>query len=220
MILSISPALSDVSTLIRPEDLLFKENSWLKFTSAWPDTHKWVKKEVQGVQQGRVFRVSNTVLVPQPYSYILPGDDYKKLDLSNASSGLKLYPTDEGVLYEIALGMKPGDYIIHIYIPANKYVFALAEPTMTPDVTSASYRYLGARRPEDSPDKCPLMKLCAIKDMAAFQLWLYVKKGVDFDKASIIFFVNKCRLEEIENPTPEQRDRATTIRYYTELTGF
>ena len=48
MISSISPALSSVSTSIRPEDLLLKENSWVKFTSEWPDTHKWVVSGAEG----------------------------------------------------------------------------------------------------------------------------------------------------------------------------
>lgn len=217
MITSISPALSAVATSIRPEDLLLMENSWVKFTKAWPDTYAWVKTADK--MEGKVFKVTQAILVPTPYSYILPGDDYKKLDLSNATAGLKLYPADEGVLYEIALGLKPGEYIIHIYIPTGKYVFALADPTMAPDVDEDDYRYVGARRPEDSPDTCPLLKLYAIKDMAAFQLLDYVE-GVDFDKTSIIFFVNKCQLEEIPFPTPEQKERALTIRYYTELTGF
>lgn len=212
MIHHISPALSAVSTSIRPEDLLLKENSWVKFTDAWPDTHKWAK--------GKVFRVTDTVLVPAPYSYILPGDDYKIVDLSNASGGLKLYPTDEGVLYEDALGMKPGDYIVHIYIPSSKYVFHLGAPTQIPDVTNESYRYLGARTWRDSPHTCPLLKLYSIKDMAAFALYLYVLKGVDFEKVSIIHNINKCKLEEIKSPTPEQRERALTIKYYTELTGW
>jgi len=220
MIISVSPGLAAVATSIRPEDLLMKEKAWVKFTAEWPDTHGWVTRRVNNTKQARVFTVARAVLVPQPYSYILPGADYKKLDLSNATGGLKLYPEDEGVLYEIALGMKPGHYILHIYIPTNKYVFALAEGTMTPDVTNVSYRYLGARRPEDSPDTCPLLKLYAIKDMAAFQLWLYMLDGVGFDKASIIFYVNKLRLEEIISPTPQQVEQATTIRYYTELTGF
>ncbi|MBW2673761.1 MAG: hypothetical protein JRD89_10170, partial [Deltaproteobacteria bacterium] len=203
MIHTISPALSAVATSIRPEDLLLKENSWVKFTDKWPDSHKWAR--------GKVFRVTDTVLVPAPFSYILPGDDYKKIDLSNADSGLKLYPEDELVLYEDALGMKPGDYIVHFYIPTGRYVYHLADPTQIPDVTTEAYRYLGARTWRDSPWTCPLMKLYSIKDMAAFILYLYVLKGVDFEKVTIIHNINKCKLEEIEHPTPEQRERAQTI---------
>ena len=212
MIHHISPALASVSTSVRPEDLLLKENSWVKFTKAWPDTFKWAKD--------KVFRVTDAVLVPAPFSYTLPGDDYKKIDLSNADGGLKLYPTDEGVLYEDALGMKPGEYIVHFYVPTGKYVYHLADDTQIPDVTNVSYRYLGARAWRDSPHTCPLMKLYFIKDMSAFILYLYVLKGVDFDKVSIIHYVNKCKLEEIPSPTSEQRDRALTMKWYTELTGW
>ena len=176
------------------------------------------------MKRSPVFTVTHQLLVPVPYSYVLPESDYRKLDLSNASAGLKLYPADEGVLYEILLGLKPGNYIIHVYVPSNRYIFALGDPSMTREVedsaTPPTQRYIGAIRPSDSPALTPLWKLYAVKDMAAFQLWDYVLKGVDFEKTSIVFFVNKLRLAPLTAPTVEQVERATTIRYYDELIGF
>jgi len=226
MIVETSPAFASVATSVRPEDLLLRQNSWVKFTGAWPDNHDWATDRVldqithKTTRIGKVFTVTQAVLVPVPYSYLLPGSDYKKLDLSNSSSGLKLYPEDELVIYEIAVGMKKGDYILHIYIPTNKYVFALADSTMSPDVTDDDYRFVGARQPSDSPADHPLLKMYAIKDMAAFQLWLYALKSVAYEQATLQFYVNKCRLSEILNPLPEQRQKAMTIEYFTEMTGF
>lgn len=217
MIINSSPAMAGVDINVRPEDLQLKENSWVRFTPSWPDNHAWVKRS-------QVFTVTQQLLVPVPYSYVLPESDYRKLDLSNANGGLKLYPADELVLYEILLGLKPGNFIIHVYVPSNRYIMSLADPTMTPDVsdsaTPPTQRYIGALNPSDSPAVTPLWKLYAVKDMAAFQLWDYVLKGVDFEKTTIVFFVNKLRLAPLTAPTVEQQERATTIRYYEEMIGF
>jgi len=217
MIINSSPALGGLNLNVRPEDLQLKENSWVKFTPNWPDNHKWVKASP-------VWTVTQQLLVPVPYSYVLPESDYRKLDLSNAAAGLKLYPEDERVMYEILLGLKPGNYIVHVYVPTNRYINYLADPSMTPDVadsaTPPTQRYIGAINPPDSPVETPLWKLYAIKDMAAFQLWDYVLKGVDFEKTTLVFYVNKLRLAPLAAPTVEQQARAMTIRYYEEMIGF
>jgi hypothetical protein len=49
---------------------------------------------------------------------------------------------------------------------------------------------------------------------------LYVDAGVDFDKVTVEFNINKCQLEEIEKPTPEQLDKALLLRWYEEYRGF
>lgn len=213
MIVQLSPVLHRVTTYTRPEDLLLTKGAWVRFSDLWPDTHKWAK--------GKTFVVTQEpIIVPYGASYVLPGADYKDIDLSNATAGLKLYPENEGVLYETLLGFKPGDYLCHIYIPKDKYVYALGETSMFPNVADASLKYLGAKTPLDSPHTAPLLKLFSIKDMAAYILRLYVLEGVDFEKCSLAFQINKCQLQEIPNPTPEQLTKALLLRYYTELTGF
>ena len=123
MITQLSALLHRAATSVEPEKLLLtsKPPSWVHFSQAWPDTHKWAR--------GKYFKVIRTQLVNYPASYILPGDDYADVDLSNAAAGIKLYPTSEGVLYEIALGMKPGDYLLHIFIPKDRYIHSLADPS-------------------------------------------------------------------------------------------
>ncbi|GAJ10855.1 unnamed protein product, partial [marine sediment metagenome] len=142
----------------------------LYFTEAWPDAHKWAK--------GKYWEIKETVLVSYDRGYILPGDDLatagistKNLDLSNATAGLKLYPESEGVAYEILIGLKPGNYQIGLYIPGiNDYLLALGDTSMYPDLTDSERKYLAAITPDDSSYDNPLLKLWAVKDMAAWIL--------------------------------------------------
>jgi len=202
-----------VSTQVRPEDLFLQKESWVYFSEQWPDTWKWAK--------GKLFRVKEEpIIVPYQKSYILPESDYKKVDLSNSTAGLKLYPETEGILYECAVGFKAGNYITHIYVPAEKYVYHLGEATMYPDVTDPNKLYLGAKSPEDSPARAPLLFLYFIKDAPAFYLWPYVLKGTKFEKVTFCFQINKCKLEEIPQPTEDMIRKAKRIAYYTELVGF
>lgn len=213
MISQLSPALSRVSIEARPQDLFLQKESWVYFSPAWPDTWKWAK--------GKLFRVrEEPIIVPYAVSKILPASDYCDIDLSNSTAGLKLYPEDEGVLYETALGFKSGNYIIHIYVPKDKYVYHLGESSMYPDVTDADKKYLGAKRPSDSPAGSPLLFLYFIKDAPSFYLRLYVLDAPDFEKVSIEFNINKLRLEEIPSPTEEQIKKAKRIEYYTNLVGY
>lgn len=213
MITQLSPLFHKVSTEVKPEDLLMQKGAWVYFSDKWPGTWKWCS--------GKLFEVSEEpILVTYPVSYILPKSDYKDLDLSNADAGLKLYPEDEGCVYEAVIGFKPGDYITHVYIPREKYVFALGESTMYPDVTDASKLYLGPKWPSDSPHTSPLLFLYFIKDGPAVYLRPYVLESVTYDKVTIFFYVNKAKLSEIANPSGDMIKRAKRIAYYTELTGY
>lgn len=213
VVIQLSPLLHRVATYVKPEDLLLTKGSWVYFTKQWSDTHKWAK--------GKLFEVENEPpIVPYAKSYVLPGADYKDIDLSNSDAGLKLYPEDEGVLYETALGFKTGDFLVHFYIPKDKYIYSLAYPGMYPLVTDADLKYLGAKTHLDSPHTAPLLKLFFVKDLPAFILRLYVLEGVDFEKVSLVFQINKLKLNEIPSPTEEQINRATKLHWYTELTGI
>lgn len=213
MITQLAPAFARVSVEARPQDLLLQKGSWARFSGSWPDTHKWAT--------GKVFAVAQEpIIVSYQASYTLPGGDYKDIDLSNATAGLKLYPEKEGVLYEIALGLKPGAYLVHIYIPKDRYVYSLGEATMFPNVADTLLKYLGAKTSADSPFSTPLLRLYAIKDMAAFILRLYVLEGVAFEKCTLGFWINKLQLQEMPSPTAEQKEKAILLRYYDELTGF
>lgn len=213
MITQLTPLFAKVSTQVKPQDFFLQKGSWVRFSDQWPDTHKWAR--------GKAFEVEQEpIIVPYANSFILPGNDYKDSDLSNSTAGLKLYPENEGILYQIAVGFKKGDYLVHTYIPKDKYVYSLGYATMYPDVTDPAKKYLGVKTSVESSPEFPLLHFYVIKDMVAFFLRYYVLEGVDFDKCTTQFYINKCELALIEHPTPEQLERAKLIRYFTELVGY
>ncbi len=213
MISHLSPTLKRVSTEIRPQDLLLQKGSWCRFSDAFPDTHKWAK--------GKAFEVSQEpMLVPYAKSYILPETDYVNVPLDNSTAGLKLYPENEGVLYECLVGLKEGNYLVHVFFASTDYyIHHLGETSMYPVVTDANLKYLGGFKPSDTPADCPLLKLYFIKDMPAFYLKPLILEGVDFEKVSILFWINKCKLTEIKL-TDEVKAKALLISWHTELKGY
>jgi len=213
MITQLTPLFAKVSTSVKPQDFFLQKKSWVRFSKEWPDTHKWAK--------GKVFEVTNEpIIVNYAESYVLPGSDYKDIELSNSTAGKKLYPENESILYQIAVGFKKGDYVTHIYIPKDRYVYSLGYSSMYPDITDASKLYLGAKTSVESSPEYPLINFYIIKDMPAFYLRFYVLGGVDYEKCTTQFYINKCELKEITEPTPDQTEKALLLRYYTELTGF
>ena len=164
---------------------------------------------------GKYFKITEAVLVPWDRGFIIPGNDHKDLDLSNAEGGLLLYPEAKGICYEILVGLKPGNYQVGVYIPGPRdYLLALADAAAFPDLADPERRYLAAITPEDSPYNNPLLKLWAVEDMPKWILKVHVREGVDFEKAIISFRVNKLELEEIPQPA-----QYTTIKWYEEIRG-
>lgn len=218
MLSHLSPLLARVSTEVKPSDLLLKKGAWVRFSDKFKDTTKWAR--------GRLFEVEEEpMFVHYARSYTLPASDWKDLDLSNATNGLKLYPEDENVVYQIAVGFKPGEYITHVFIPKDKFLYRLGYTSMYPvtDTSGTDYatlKYLGAFNPDDSPFDSPLLFLYAIKDISSFYLRPFILEGVDYEKVTIGFGINKCKLKLIETPTKEQLERGMFIPYYEELTGI
>ncbi|MCL7412617.1 MAG: hypothetical protein M8353_03245 [ANME-2 cluster archaeon] len=178
--------------------------NFLHFPGAWPGTHDWAA--------GKYFEVISSVLVTYARSFVIPGSDYKDIDLSNATAGMKLYPDDKGQVHEILVGLKPGDYTVIPYIPSGKYLATLPDSTMVPDVSSATLKYLNAKKPEDSPAENPTMKLWSLKDMQAWVLRLLALEGTDYEKITLEFKINRLRLREIKKPNVY-----TTIPWHEEL---
>ena len=188
---------------------LLQEGFYVKFTDKWPVTLPHVS--------GRFFTIERTNEVPYDLSYILPTNDYRDVDLSNQAGGENIYPENTKTLYEVALGFKPGNYMVHFYIPAGEYVSRLEQAGMVPDVTHATRRYLGARKPEDSPYNDKRIFLYFVKDLEPVILRVFVDTGCDFEKCVLGLIVNKCYLKEITAPTSEQLARAKKLLYYSEL---
>ncbi len=187
---------------------LLQKGYFVRFTPEWPDTLPYVS--------GKFFRIARTNEVNQDLPYILPSNDYRDVDFSNQTGGVNLYPENTKTLYEVALGFKPGNYQVQFYIPAGEYVSRLEQTGMTPDVTVAARRYLGAFKPADSPYEDKRILLYFVKDLEPLIARTYVDTGCDYEKAVFGVTVNKCYLEEIKQPSAEQEARARKILYYTE----
>lgn len=223
MIGELSPLYHNVATLLKPEDLILTRGSWIYFSPLWPGNWKWAS--------GKLFEVfEEPVIVNYPTQKLLPVNDYKDIDLSNATGGLKLYPENESVVYEIMLGIKKGDFITHFYTPStSNWIYRLGNSTMFPDVTDADKRYLGAKEPEDSPADAPTISIYTIKDGPPFYIRPYVTAGT-YESCRYVFHINKCKVREIQPPAPndtvavraheEKKARARRIAYYSELVGF
>ena len=87
---------------------------------------------------------------------------------------------------------------------------------MVPNVASPTLRYLGARKPEDSPYDDKRIFIYSVKDLEPLLLRVFVDNGVGFEKCILGLIVNKCYLKEIA-PTAEQLAKALKIQYYSEL---
>jgi len=181
----------------------------LKFSERWADHgFKWCG--------GKFFEITRSIVVPYSLSYILPNADYKDVDLSNATAGVKLYPEAEGRVYEMLVGFKPGNFLCTLFIPAGKYLHALGYSTMYPDAADADRKYLGAFTPEDSPETDPTIKLWAIKEYDAWNLRLYVFDGVGFEKVGVELLIAKHDIKELT----EAPEHFTLIKHHTELEGM
>ncbi|MBA7701953.1 hypothetical protein ES703_110701 [subsurface metagenome] len=197
-----------LATVAPPISKLLQEGFFVRFTDQWPLTLPHVK--------GKTFQVERTNQVPYDLSYIIPANDYRDVDLSNATGGENIYPENTKTLYQTLLGFKPGNYLVHFYIPAGEYVHRLEQSGMVPNVASPTLRYLGARKPEDSPYDDKRIFIYSVKDLEPLILRVFVDNGVDFEKCILSLLVNKCYLKQI-TPTAEQLAKALKIQYYSEL---
>ena len=189
---------------------LLQPGYYVRFTDAWPETLPIRVKN-------KCFQVEKTNQVPYDLKYILPTNDFRDVDISNAAGGENLYPEGLSTLYETALGFKPGNYLVHFYIPAGEFMHRLEQASMVPDVTHATRRYLGARKPADSPYDDKRIFTYSLRDLEPLILRVFVDTGIAFEKCVLGLVVNKCRLVELPAPTPEQLARAKSIKYWSEL---
>lgn len=197
------------SVVIPPK--LLQEGYLVHFDSDWPSTHDAIRE--------KTFRIDAVNQVPYDIPYTLPAADYRDVDFSNGSGTFQesMYPENNDSLFEVLVGFKPGNYLTHWYIPLGKSIHQLEYAQMYPDLTDTKRKYLGARQPKDSPYEDPRIKLYFVKDLAPLIMRVYVLAGVDYEKCTVGYTVNKCQMQEIEEPTEEQLLKAKVIRYYDYL---
>ncbi|GAI01504.1 unnamed protein product, partial [marine sediment metagenome] len=155
-----------LATVSPPVPKLLQEGFFVRFTDQWPLTLPHVK--------GKTFQVEKTNQVPYDITRIIPGGNYCDVDMSNATGGENIYPENTKTLYETILGFKPGNFLVHFYIPAGEYVHRLEQSGMVPNVAHATHRYLGARKPEDSPYADKRIFIYSVKDLEPLILRLFV----------------------------------------------
>lgn len=197
-------------TVVVPPKLL-QEGYLVTFTDGWPSTLSAVR--------GKTFQIDKTNQVPYSLRYIIPTGDFRDVDLSNGNGTFQesIYPERSQSLFEVSMGLSPGAYVVHFFIPATRHIHSLEFAGMTPDVTSATLVYLGARRPQDSPIEDPQIKFYLVKDLTPLILRVFALPGTDFEKTIMELVINKCDLAEIAEPTQAQLQKSKVIRYYEEL---
>lgn len=201
-------------SVVTPPKLL-QEGYLVHFPGDWPSTFTAIRE--------KTFRVNAVNTFGYDLPYILPesasGTKYRDVDFSNGDGTYQesLYPEKYETLIEVLLGFKPGNFISHWLIPAGKHVHQLEYAQMYPVITDAKKKYLGAKQPKDSPYDDPRIKLYFVKDLAPLIMRLLVLEGVDYEKIVCGLTINKCLLEEIAQPTEEQKLKAKLIRYYEYL---
>jgi hypothetical protein len=227
MLSELAPTIARSTVEVKPSELLLQQNSWVKFSKTWGADQEYLANNV--------FQVINQPLVVRyPISRKAPAGHYATLDLSNtvnppsttpaatANFSWQLYPIQKNVLYQIAVGLKKGNYFVQTFIPSNKYIYTTGSTSIYPDFNSSIWRYLGVKYPKDSPEEAPVWYLYTVWNMVPIILELYCD-GQDVDKMTLVFKINKCQLKQIQPSDPkyaEANARAMLIPYYTDLVGF
>jgi hypothetical protein len=201
---------------------LLQPGYYVKFSDAWPATLSHVTyQDAQGFTRGKFFQVEVTNQVNYDLSYKIPVNDFRDVDFGNTATGFNenLYPTNPKTLYETQIGFKEANLLAIFYIPAGEPLSRLEQANMIPPVAlpfGATLRYLGAKKPSDSPYYDKRIYLYSVFNMEPLIMRLFVDNGVDFDKVVVGLVVNKCSLTIIDYPTQEMLNRAKVIKYYTE----
>ena len=214
MITDLSPILHHVTPAVRTDELQLKKGSWVKFSSMFPNDQK------TGWALGGTFVVSkDTLVVDYPVSNIIDNQDYVTLDLTNqtnptipgvphptaAQQGtLQMYPVNPYIVYQISVGMKRGSYFTLLSIPRGTIpIYQMGSAAIPPSINDPVYRYLGAKYPQDSPVDSPTWFLYTLMNAPQIVLQLFMDggdteaAGILYGKATIVFRVNKCQLQNI-----------------------
>ena len=178
----------DTVERIKPEARILLVNHWVRFSDAFPGDLDHVK--------GKTFRIVKQQQVHYPLSWILKEACYKDINLSNEDTGEKLYPNVGDNLYEVLIGFKPGNWFCIPYFPADQPIYRLDYSDMSPVISNAAHKYLAAIRPEDTPVENPVFKLYLVYNLKPVYLRLYADDGVDYEKVTLEFIINRCKLEQ------------------------
>ncbi|MGA2160174.1 MAG: hypothetical protein ABSG90_13295 [Dehalococcoidia bacterium] len=197
----------------------------LTFSTAWPAGKI-------GITPGLIYRVKWHQEVPYDLHYIIPENDWKDVDISDPTSYSAapntpemLYPYGtKDTLYQILVGLKPFNGMLHLYMPENQWILALeytkmypSNDAMTPGSSDPKRKYIGSIKWYDSPYYDPRLKIVTVYNMLPFYLRFLMDLG-DYEKVIAPLIVNHCQLEDVtKDATAEQKAKAQVIRYVTEI---
>jgi len=184
---------TEVFAGVQPRPKILLVDRWIRFSNGFPSSLNHVR--------GKTARIAKQQQVPYELSYLLKEGCYKDINLSNEDTGEKLYPNVTTNLYEVLIGFKPGNYLTHLYFPAEYPLYRLDHPDMSPLVSSLTMKYLGAIKPSDSPAENPIFKMYLVYNLSPIILRLVVDEGVDYEKMSLKFTINRC-LMDFDAPMP------------------
>jgi len=184
---------TEVFAGVQPRPKILLPDHWVKFSNNFPSGLSHVR--------GKSARIAKQQQVTYELSWIIKEACYKDVNLSNENTGEKLYPDVADNLYEMLIGFKPGNYLCHVYFPADYPIYRLDDPDMSPIISDAAKKYLGAIKPSDSPIDNPTFKLYLVYELSPVILRLYADDGVDYEKISVQFIINRC-LMDFSQPLP------------------
>lgn len=187
----------------RPKVLL--PGHWVKFSNNFPSSLN---------VGGKTFSIAKQQQVGYPRSLKVKEACYVDLNLSNDDGQEYLYPDIADHLYETLIGFKPGNFMCHVYFPADYPLYRLDYPEMSPLISSATLKYLGAIKPEDSPVDNPIFKLYTVYNLKPIILRMIADDGVDYEKITIEFTINRCLLQA---GTPPPGSTVKLIQYLDEI---
>jgi hypothetical protein len=171
---------------VTPVSKILLPDYWVRFSNKFPDTLDHVR--------GKTARIAKQQQVPFLVTKKIKEGCYIDVDLSNESSGQKLYPNVAENLYEVLIGFKEGNYLTHIFFPSDFPIYQLDYPGMTPSVASSTLKYLGAVKPTDSPVENPTFRLYFVYKLKPIILRLLADDGVADEKVTLELMINRCQM--------------------------
>ena len=219
---------SPLATVSPGAPALLQTGYYIHFSDEWPNTFDQLTYiDATGKSRGKYFQIAETNQVNYDLSYKIPSGDFRDVDFGNTLSNFNenLYPTNYRTLYEIQLGWKPANLLAYFMIPAGDHLSRLEQAQMIPPSAlpfSATLRYLGAKKPEDSPYTDKRIYVYTVRDLEPLIMRLYVDSGQGvapnaYDKVVTGLLINKCYMKLLQNPLESVKSKAKEISYYSEI---
>ena len=173
----------------------------------------------------KVYRVVRHIIEGFRVGLVLPSADYYDLSTRWALSStdyVGLIPKNDDSLYEIISGIKGPGYLMYPMV-GDRYAFRLEESNMKPTPDDSTYsswpglrRYLGCFTEKEIPFDAGLFRTYTVNKINPPIFRIYNDdQWQNYAKMVMNLAVNRCKIEEIPNPTPEELKKAHKIVHWT-----